>query len=116
MSRLAIRSHYWGALVVVVVGGDLDAEGAARLAAHLRRLQRGNDLLVDLWDVTRCDSEGVAALEAAKHRADVAGWGFAIVTDPAGPCAEALEAGDVASAIPTFSDRRDARAALHQPS
>ena len=115
MSALALRSHYWGAFVVVVASGALNAEGAKRLGSHLRRLQRGSDVLVDLWDVTSCDSAGVAVLEAAKRRADAAGWGFAVVSDPAGPCIEALEVAGIASAIPTFSDRHDARAALASP-
>jgi anti-anti-sigma regulatory factor len=111
VSRVALRSHYWGPLVVVVAAGDLDAEGAARLASYLRRVQRDNDVVVDLWDITRCDPEGVATLEAAKERADAVGWGFAVVADPDGPCVEALQASGAAH-IPTYADRRAARAAL----
>ena len=112
MSRLALRSHYWGALVVVVASGDLDSDGATRLGPMLRKLQRGNDLVVDVWDVSHCDAEGVAALQMAKARADEAGWGFAIVADPDGPCVEALRDGDLSDEIPTFADRHAARAAL----
>ena len=110
MSRLALRSHYWGALVVVVASGDLDGDGVARLRPLLRELQGGKDVLLDLWDVTRFDSDGAAVLKTAKARADEAGWGFAVVADPAGPCIEALED----DGMPTFADRRAARAALHQ--
>jgi len=112
VSRLALRSHYWGTLVVVVGGGDLDADSADRMESHLRRFQRGNDLVVDLWDVTSCDPAGIAVLRAAKRRADEAGWGFAVVADPTGPCIEALEAGGVENEVPTFADRHEARAAL----
>ena len=114
MSRLALRSHYWGALVVVVASGELDAAGAERLRPLLGKLQSGTDVVIDLWDVTHCDSEGIAALQVAKGRAQEAGWGFAIVADPAGPCVEALASNGYADKIPTFADRQAARAALNQ--
>src|SRR5215208_2731539 len=111
VSRLALRSHYWGVLVVVVAAGNLNAEGAELLASYLRRVQLDNDVVVDLWDVSMCDAEGVATLEAAKARADEAGWGFAVVADPDGPCVEALEASGAAD-IATYADRHAARVAL----
>jgi anti-anti-sigma regulatory factor len=110
VSRLSLRSYYWGVLVVVVAAGELNADGAARLASYLRRVQLENDIVVDLWDVTHCDLEGIATLEAAKDRADATGWGFAVVADPEGPCAEALEASG--STIEMFADRHAARTAL----
>jgi len=100
-------------LVVVVAAGDLNAEGAELLASYLRRVQLDNDVVVDLWDVSMCDAEGVSALEAAKARADEAGWGFAVVADPDGACVEALEASGVAD-IATYADRHAARVALQQ--
>jgi anti-anti-sigma regulatory factor len=112
VSRLALRSHYWGVLVVVVASGDLNARGAELLADYLRRVQLDNDVVVDLWDVTLCDSDGVATLEAAKARAAAAGWGFAIVADPEGPCVEALEEAGLTDGIHTYADRHTARAAL----
>ncbi len=112
VTRLALRSHYWGVLVVVVAAGELNAEGAARLASYLRRVQLENDLVVDLWDITRCDPDGIATLEAAKERAEAAGWGFAVVADPDGPCVEALEATGAVDTIPMYADRHSARAAL----
>ena len=110
MTRLSLRSYYWGAIVMVVASGELDATSTERLDPYLRRLQAGNDLIVDLWDVARCDPVGIATLAEAKDRATEAGWGFAVVIDPAGPCGEAFEAGGVA--IPAFHDRHTARAAL----
>jgi len=97
---------------VVVASGDLIADGAERLASYLRRVQADNDIVVDLWDVTHCGPEGVASLEEAKHRAEAAGWGFAVVADPDGPCAKALEAASVTDTIPTYADRHSARVAL----
>ena len=111
MSRLALRSHYWGVLVVVVASGDLDPDGAERLASYLRRVQLDNDVVMDLWDVSRCTPEAIATLESAKARAEAAGWGFAIVADPDGPCVEAIEASGV-SDIVTYADRHTAREAL----
>ena len=110
MTRLSLRSHYWGALMVVVAAGEIDAGTGERLAPYLRKLQAGNDLVLDLWDVTSCDAAGVALLDDAKRRADEAGWGFAVVIDPAGPCAGMLR--EAATTIPTFEDRQAARAAL----
>ena len=117
VTRLSLRSHYWGVLVMVVAAGEIDESGAERLGAYLRRRQFGNDLVLDLWDVTQIDAEGVAALAEAKSRADEDGWGFAVVADLAGPCAEALAADEAAHTIAVFADRHAARAALqHSPS
>ena len=96
---------------MVVASGDLNSEGAELLGRYLRRVQLDNDVVVDLWDVTRCDAEGIAVLEEAKSRAEAAGWGFAVVADPKGPCAQALEASR-ASSIVTYADRHEARTAL----
>jgi anti-anti-sigma regulatory factor len=98
-------------LVVVVASGELNADGAELLSSYLRRVQLDNDVVVDLWDITMCDAEGVDALVAAKARADEAGWGFAVVADADGPCVEALDARGV-SDITTYADRHAARDAL----
>ena len=100
---------------MVVASGELDGNTADRLGPYLRRLQAGNDLIVDLWDVLTCDDEALAVFGEAKQRADEAGWGIAAVVDPAGPCGKAFEAAGLA--IQTFHDRHTARAALqHSPS
>ena len=112
ISRLSLRSYYWGSIVIVVASGELDGRSSNRLAPYLRRLQEGNDLIVDLWDITTCDADGIAILAEAKQRADESGWGFAVVIDPAGPVGDALEAADIA--IPMFHDRHSARAAMQQ--
>jgi anti-anti-sigma regulatory factor len=114
VSRLALRSHYWGVLVVVVAAGEMNAEGAERLASYLRRVQLDNDVVVDLWDVTRCDPEGIATLEAARARAEAAGWGFAVVADPDGACVQALTASDGTPKMATYADRHTARTALQR--
>jgi anti-anti-sigma factor len=112
MTRLSLRSHYWGPIAVVVAAGELDADTGQRLAPFVRKLQTGTDLVLDLWDVTACDAGGVALLEDAKRNADETGWGFAIVVDPAGRCAKALKSAGIEHSIPIFGDRHAARAAL----
>ena len=111
---MALRSHYWGPLLIVVVSGEIDSKGAALLGSQLRELQIANDVVVDLWDVTEMDAAAVASLEAAKRRADAGGWGFALVADPAGPCDEALKAAGIDGALAPFPSRQAARAALQQ--
>ena len=75
MTRLSLRSYYWGAIVMVVAAGELDANRTDRLDPYLRRLQSGDDLIVDLWDVVRCDPGGIAALAEASERATEAAGG-----------------------------------------
>jgi len=110
MTRLSLRSHHWGALVVLVAAGELDADTGERLGPYIRKLQADNDLVVDLWDVTTCDPAGVAVLDEARQHAEASGWGFAVVVDPAGTCAEAIAAGG--RQLRVFDDRHAARAAL----
>ena len=62
--------------------------------------------------MTRCSAEGIATLEAAKARAEEAGWGFAVVADPKGPCVEALSNDHSTTIVETYADRHAARAAL----
>ena len=106
-----MRAHYWGPVLVVVVNGNVDADAAVVLGTQLRKLQRESDLLIDLWDVTSMDPVAIDTLAGAKHRADAGGWGFAIVADPEGPCAEALAAhqGDL---LKPFRSRKAARDAF----
>ena len=100
--------------MMVVVGGPLDAEGGRALAAHLRQAQVDGDLIVDLWDVTRFEPESVAVFTEAKRRADEAGWGFAMVADPNGPCRDAIENAGETENLRPFTTRQEARAALQQ--
>jgi hypothetical protein len=92
-----------------VVEGELGAEGGAQLEAHLRALGPESNVILDLWDVSQCDSAGVTAIGEAKKYVEGAGWGFAVVGDPNSLCTTALQA---AGEIPIFSTRGAARAAL----
>lgn len=108
---LWLLTHYWGALFVVVARGAIDADNAERLDDYLRTLPPA-DVLIDAWDVTACDAAGVAVLKAAKQRTDESGWGFAILADPGGPCAKALQDDRSGPTVLTFADRYAARTAL----
>ena len=99
---------------MVVVGGTLDADGARALAAHLRQAQADGDLIVDLWDVTRFEPPVVGVFTEAKDRAEAAGWGFALVADPDGPCRDVIEAAGQTENLQPFTTRQEARAALQQ--
>jgi len=112
---LSLLTHNWGAFIIVVARGEIDADNAERLDGYLRTLPEA-DLLIDAWDVTACDAAGVAALTAAKQRADESGWGIAIVADRDGPVVKALRADPSGRKISTFADRRVARIALQHAS
>jgi anti-anti-sigma regulatory factor len=97
---------------MVVVTGPVGAENAVMLGSELRKLQRECSVVVELWDVTAIDEVGVFALTAAKRRADAAGWGFAVVADPAGPVTEAIETAGATETLKPFTSRKTARRAL----
>jgi anti-anti-sigma regulatory factor len=111
---LRLRTRRYGAACVVVLEGELDADGAVRLEAFLRRRDLDSSLILDLWGVTHCDPAGVSAIQAAKEHVEDAGWGLAVVAEPDELCAAALKA---AGQLPVFATRAAARAALlHAPS
>src|SRR5690606_41215489 len=91
----------------VAVSGDLDLATAAELERKVERLVAGgtNRLVVDLHQVSFCDSAGLNALVRARNRCDAAG-GWLRITRPVGAAAEVLRisglwerlaAGEVAS-------------------
>lgn len=108
----AMRSHWWGPVLMVVVSGPVQAESAVALGAELRKLQRECDIVVDVWDVSEIDEVGVFALTAAKRRAHAADWGFAVVADPAGPVTEAIEEAGATETLNPVSSRKEARRVL----
>ena len=107
-----LRSHYWGALLMVIVTGRIDHEGAVMLGSELRKLQREAHVVVDLWDLSEIEEVGVFVLTAAKRRAEAAGWGFAIVAEPAGPIVEAIERAEATETLKPVSTRRAAKHAM----
>ena len=111
MGRLTLLSYQWGALTVVVAGGELDAVGGSRLERYARRLAPA-DVVLELWDVSECDGAGIASVRRFISRVEAAGWNVALVGDPDGPCGAALRAHGLADEIRTCIDRRRARAVL----
>jgi anti-anti-sigma factor len=109
-----LRTHRWGDIHMVVLRGDVDVEVAARLSRTLTKLQREATVFVDLWDVTEMDPVAVAALAAAKLRAETTRWEFAVIAPPGGLVHEEIEAAGLHNALHPFSTRHDAREALRR--
>lgn len=94
---------------MVVLVGEIDADGAALLRSRLQGLQFRNSVILDLWDVNFIDPAGVEVLEEATRTAAAAGWSLAVVANPASDCGLALRhSEDVA----VYSSRSTARASL----
>ena len=109
--RRTVRVQEWGHFLVVAARGELNATTSGELKECVLKIQGARPVIVDLWDVSRCDPAGIAAVRDVKHLLDEQAWACAVVADPAGPCAKALEANP--EPIGTFADRRAARSALH---
>ena len=109
--RRAVRSQEWGHFLVVTVRGELTAANAEKLKACVLKIQGARPVILDLWDVRQCEPEGIAAVRDVMHLLEEQAWACAVVADPSGPCAEALEAD--ADPIATYRDRRTARSALY---
>jgi anti-anti-sigma regulatory factor len=112
MRHFALRSHYWGALLVIVVMGEVESDGAAAFASSLANVPLATGLLIDLVDAKSLDPGAVEALGAARQRSEGEGWGFAVVCDPDGACAKAIRASEHADGLKIFRTRQEARAAL----
>ena len=101
----------WGSFLVVSVRGELAAASGDELKKCVLKIQGAQPVILDLWDVQQCDPAGIAAVQDVVHRLEEQAWACAVVADPAGPCADALEAD--ADPIATYRDRRTARSALY---
>jgi len=106
------RIHEWGDASIVVLQGDIDIDAAAGLGRKLARLQRQSTVFVDLWDVTHLDPIAVNVLATAKLRTETTRWDFAIIAPAGGLAAREIEAAGLHNALPTFTTKHDARAAL----
>ncbi|GAA4788121.1 hypothetical protein GCM10023200_23100 [Actinomycetospora chlora] len=84
MTELTIRTERTGGHAVVLVGGDLDYDSHGRLddavGAALDAAPEGrpSGLVLDLADVTYCDSCGLRVLLGAQRRASEIGATFAL--------------------------------------
>ena len=78
---------------VIAVAGELDIATAPELCAQLDavRAVRRPRVLVDLTDLTFCDSTGLRALMGAAREVRAQGGQFAIACPPLGAVARVLE-------------------------
>jgi hypothetical protein len=109
--RLTVRTNQWGQFVVVVVRGELNATNHQALTDCVLKVQGTRPVILDLWDASRCDPSGIAAVREVKHLLEDQAWAFAVVADPTTQCANALQAGP--DPIRIYPDRHAARSALH---
>ena len=109
--RLTVRAQRWGQFIVVVVRGELNAANRQVLTDCVLSVQGDQPVILDLWDASGCDPGGIAAIREVRRLLENQAWALAVVSDPASPCAEALEAGP--DPIQTHADRHAARNALH---
>ena len=109
--RRSVRQQDWGHFIVIHVRGELNARNSEELKECVLQIQGARPVILDLWDVPRCDPAGIAAVKDVQHLLDDQAWACAVVADPGGPCTKALE--DDPEPIGTYADRRAARSALH---
>jgi hypothetical protein len=92
LPRVSVRSDDQGP-VVVAVRGKLLWASVEQLNFCLREHQAERDLILDVWDVGRCEPAAlVAVLQAAILRAEDSGRGFALVGEPDWTCMQTIEA------------------------
>ncbi|PSM42576.1 anti-anti-sigma factor [Streptomyces dioscori] len=82
--RLTLRTRTAPAGAVIELAGDLDHHSAPEVRAALPGLdlRPGQQLVLDLGDVTFCDSSGITVLIAARNHALTAGAGIALAAVP----------------------------------
>ncbi|WP_433240781.1 STAS domain-containing protein [Streptosporangium sp. CA-135522] len=96
--------------IVIRVGGELGFHSAPLLREQLRRAEEGLDrplLIVDLADVTFCDSLGLSELVTALQRSENAGIRF-VLSGVHGPLARVLTITGLRKAFEVFPSRDDA--------
>jgi ABC-type transporter Mla MlaB component len=109
--RRSVRQQEWGHFIVFAVRGELNAKTSEELKERVLKIQGDRPVILDLWDVSRCDPAGIAAVRDVQHLLEEQAWACAVVADPRGPCTDALEADP--EPVGTYPDRRAARSALH---
>ncbi|HET6704853.1 STAS domain-containing protein [Amycolatopsis sp.] len=80
----SVTTRTTGTGAVVTVAGELDVATTPRFRAGIDALALapGQLLVVDLGEVTFCDSSGISALIAAHNVAETAGAGVALAAVP----------------------------------
>jgi hypothetical protein len=109
-----VRSHHWGP-VVIAVRGRLDWQGVESLNGSLREHQEERDVVLDVWNVTRCEPAAlVAIVQAAMVRAEENERGFALVGEPSWTCMQAIEANPATRSLVHCRDTHAACVALRR--
>lgn len=100
---------------VVELHGDIDLDVAEPLWDCVAAgYERGDDVLVDLSDVTLIDCAALGVLVRAEHLGSRRGHRLCLVA-PAAAVRRTLAATGLQTAFPIFGDRRDARRDLSVP-
>jgi anti-anti-sigma factor len=87
---LRARNHH--GVLHVIADGPLGADELPGWVAYLERAELADKpILVDLWDVTFFESQGLRALLEARERIIDGGRRFALVCDPGGPVRQLLD-------------------------
>ena len=84
MNELAIATHTSGAWHIIALTGDLDLHTAPQLrtAVEARELSPNHGLVIDLSELTYCDSSGITALLVAQRLTTAAGAPMALAAVP----------------------------------
>lgn len=114
MPRVSVRSDDRGP-AIVAVRGKLDWESVEQLNFCLREHQDERDVILDVWNVSRCEPAAlVAILQAAIVRAEDGGRGVALVGEPCWTCMQAIEANPATQSLVHRSDVHAACVALER--
>ena len=90
--RISVRSDSRGP-VVVTLRGKLNWHSVEPLNRCLAEHQGERDVILDVWDLTRCEPAAlIAILQAALMRAADNDRGFALVGEPTSACMQIIEA------------------------
>ena len=112
--RVSVRSYHWGP-VIVALRGKLDWEGVEAVNRCLREHQSERDVILDVWNLTRCEPAAlVAILQAAMVRAEDTHQGFALVGEPSSTAMQAIEANPATHSLLRCRDTHAACVALRR--
>ena len=112
--RVSVRSHHWGP-IIVALRGKLDWESVESVNGSLREHQTERDVILDVWNLTRCEPAAlVAILQAAMVRAENSRRGFALVGEPSWTAMDAIEANPATRSLVHCRDTHAACVALRR--
>jgi anti-anti-sigma factor len=88
MTELTITTRTTGSGHVLVLRGELDVSSAPALrqAGQALTYAAGQELVLDLSELTYCDSSGISAFIALRRHTDTCGAGFALASPSPSIC------------------------------